>query len=353
MVKGSGLTLLSPGQYRYPFQFKLPAKNLPASYEGKYGYVRYYIEARIDRTWKSEHFIIQGFSIQGSPVNLNKKADIRTPILVGKEVEVAQGCISLSHIQVKVETNRSGYVPGETLQFTAYVNNKSRHRIKKFRAVFVQFTSYYGHRRDSSKKICLREQTSELIVIKGKGFKAEVTKQIEGEFEIPPLPATGSHTFPYINIEYYLQFTVKVANFDKTVIDVIVPVLIGNIPSSQVYTWKEPQSNLVSLYQPLLTFDSGDATEASPMGVPQPIEKECIPPIRVRKPDDDDDIKEVIVDLKGRYKPKYRCYIEKCDVKPKMKVFQVGEDSVRFFFMKYMPYKVAKVAVHNAIEKSK
>ncbi|XP_070543385.1 arrestin domain-containing protein 3-like [Ptychodera flava] len=347
---------VSGGKYRFPFHFKLPKTPLPASYEGKYGFVRYYVEARIDRTWKSEHYRVRGFSMAGPPVDLSKRIDIRSPVESGNEVEVAQGIMTLKTIHVKVQTDRSGYVPGEVLHYTVHVINHSRHRVKKMKAILVQLTSCYGHRRDSSKKLCLREEETELVKIKGPGLEAEVTRRIEGDIEIPPLPPTDLEGFDYINVKYYLEFIVKIANLAETVIKVNTPVLIGNIPSVEVYTWEPAPLKTVSIIQhdDLLSGDESDKKEESRCsGVPDESHEERLPPLRSRKPKDDDDIKEVITDLKVPYTPKHACYKTPREIQSKMEVFKVGEDSVRFFFMKYMPYKVARATVHKVAQQAK
>lgn len=56
-----GLTLPA-GSSMYPFQMALPP-SLPSSFEGKYGYVRYTVEAKIDRPWKFDHELKTAFTV--------------------------------------------------------------------------------------------------------------------------------------------------------------------------------------------------------------------------------------------------------------------------------------------------
>ena len=44
--------VLQPGEYNFPFQFHTPTQNLPTSIEGKFGHVRYWLRASIDRPWR-------------------------------------------------------------------------------------------------------------------------------------------------------------------------------------------------------------------------------------------------------------------------------------------------------------
>ena len=60
---------LEAGTHRYPFRFSLPS-NVPSSYEGEYGYVRYTAEAKMDRPWKFDHVTCSAFTVI-SLVDLN------------------------------------------------------------------------------------------------------------------------------------------------------------------------------------------------------------------------------------------------------------------------------------------
>ena len=63
-----------PGRHGYPFEFKLPRKNLPATFEGKYGYVRYKAKATVSlkRTLLDKEFRTKRlFSMRGPTLDLN------------------------------------------------------------------------------------------------------------------------------------------------------------------------------------------------------------------------------------------------------------------------------------------
>ena len=50
------------GEHYLPFSFSLPP-NLPPSFEGDYGYIRYWAKATIDRPWKFDHHTKRAFSV--------------------------------------------------------------------------------------------------------------------------------------------------------------------------------------------------------------------------------------------------------------------------------------------------
>lgn len=49
-----GEITLNAGSYIYPFSVELP-EDIPSSFEGLYGYVRYTAQATIDKPWKFDH----------------------------------------------------------------------------------------------------------------------------------------------------------------------------------------------------------------------------------------------------------------------------------------------------------
>jgi len=50
------------GNYTYPFNFPLNA-DIPSSYEGRRGYVRYTCKAILDRPWKFDESIKEPFTV--------------------------------------------------------------------------------------------------------------------------------------------------------------------------------------------------------------------------------------------------------------------------------------------------
>ena len=70
---------LGAGTYRYPVNLQLPA-TLPGSFEGRFGYIRYTAEARIDRPWrfdfvtKSAFTVVQMLNLNNEPIELTVKS---------------------------------------------------------------------------------------------------------------------------------------------------------------------------------------------------------------------------------------------------------------------------------------
>ncbi len=82
---------LDAGFHRFPFQFQLPNRPMPCSFEGTLGHVRYFMRAVIDRPWKFDHVTKRAFTVAGIPYDLNK---ISNPLVSSQETT----CHSLASI---------------------------------------------------------------------------------------------------------------------------------------------------------------------------------------------------------------------------------------------------------------
>ena len=60
--EGSNTTKLASGRHTFPFSFLLPS-NLPSSFEGAHGYVRYSVKGIIDKPWKFDHSCKRPFTV--------------------------------------------------------------------------------------------------------------------------------------------------------------------------------------------------------------------------------------------------------------------------------------------------
>jgi Arrestin (or S-antigen), N-terminal domain len=69
MLGGESFDLM-PGNYEYPFTFRLP-NELPSSFEGEHGWVRYTLTATVVRSWQSNHEI-------KVPITVNTVVDLNS-----------------------------------------------------------------------------------------------------------------------------------------------------------------------------------------------------------------------------------------------------------------------------------
>ena len=70
---GSGANERLPeGLHEFEFEFKIPANDLPTSFEGKFGAIRYYLVAELDESYARSHKTIKGFTLISS-VDINSE----------------------------------------------------------------------------------------------------------------------------------------------------------------------------------------------------------------------------------------------------------------------------------------
>ena len=69
-------TELKVGNHEFPFSFTLP-KDIPSTFEGSHGNVRYYAEAVIDLEWRFDHNVMCPFTVVAQvDLNLDPEAKV-------------------------------------------------------------------------------------------------------------------------------------------------------------------------------------------------------------------------------------------------------------------------------------
>lgn len=72
------LTTLKEGPHCFDFRFTIP-ESVPSSFEGEFGWVRYSLECRIEKPWKSDYLLKDNFQVMNHlDLNLVKEAEVRT-----------------------------------------------------------------------------------------------------------------------------------------------------------------------------------------------------------------------------------------------------------------------------------
>ncbi|VDI20843.1 Hypothetical predicted protein [Mytilus galloprovincialis] len=128
------------GDFSYPFSVQLGA-DMPCSYEGKKGYVRYCCEAVITRPWKFDETFREPFTVIRH-LDCNEFADALNPIAdsVDQKVEglCCCKCSEEGSMTVKIQINKTAFVPGEPLIYEFSVDNRSQNVIKKIDFILRQ-----------------------------------------------------------------------------------------------------------------------------------------------------------------------------------------------------------------------
>lgn len=135
--------VIPAGTHEYPFTFELP-ENLPSSFEGPFGHVRYDIEGVVKRSWKFDYNTKILFTVNAL-VDLNLQRLYLEPIDSLKEKSIMCLCCKEGPISMRVEMKRSGYVAGEIINFTVHSSNYSSRPVSAIVVYFLRVKLYCMH----------------------------------------------------------------------------------------------------------------------------------------------------------------------------------------------------------------
>ena len=154
----------------YPFVINLqPYGELPSSFEGRKGYVRYTLQGQIARPWKPAETLLLPFTVINH-LDLNTFHDAvvcikcnqatllllwfchtvivydachfiihqQMPIMQYRRQEISGCCCSEGEIVVQMKVNKSGFVPGEPIVMEMDINNKSESPVQAWTVELIQ-----------------------------------------------------------------------------------------------------------------------------------------------------------------------------------------------------------------------
>ncbi|XP_033634458.1 arrestin domain-containing protein 3-like [Asterias rubens] len=220
---------LPAGQHSLPFQFQLPTRQLPCSFEGTLGYSRYVARAVIDRPWTFDHVTKRAFTVSGIPYDLNKVQNPLAPVYNEDEKTVCCLCCATGPVSVSASTDKRAYLPGETIYISASLDNKSNRSVHSLEAELIQSVNYYA-RRDGVGSPGYRTTSHVVTSVVTEACGSYGTAHWDRKpMVIPPLPPCNLQGCNFIDIRYYVKFTADVAStpFD---VDIMLEIIIGTIP---------------------------------------------------------------------------------------------------------------------------
>ncbi|XP_076133423.1 arrestin domain-containing protein 3-like [Alosa pseudoharengus] len=193
-----GALHLGPGRHVYPFTFQIPNKNMPSSFKGCHGKIRYTLLAKLNRSMavakkaktlftfvsKADMAAPELMTQRPQPIDLgsisvsNTSCSVADPPVGSKEKEVsffASGNIAMNE--------RMGYHQGEEVPVvTEIVNSSTRKVIPKFYIYQKQSFFAQGRRRVSTNDI-LKEKWPRPLE---SSTRETVTQKMTIPPEIPP-----------------------------------------------------------------------------------------------------------------------------------------------------------------------
>lgn len=224
------------GSHAYPFAFQLQ-EGVPSSFEGSRGYVRYFCKATIDRPWKFDSHDLRAFTVIHH-FDLNRFPNALTPISAQQAQEIEGCCCNDGSVVVKMDVNKSGYVPGEPLVYDIAIDNKSSNTIEHVHFEMEQVVNYTGYSDSlwSSGHPKYHEKKQSFNLFAGRtNIKGNSSVNINKATYVPSVPPTQLEGCNIIDIRYFVKLKVPCG---WTTVKMIREITIGTIPLRE--SWPQP-----------------------------------------------------------------------------------------------------------------
>jgi hypothetical protein len=131
---------ISAGQHQFPFAFNLPI-NVAPTFEGKHGFIRYYIHVKIDRPWSFDDSCKVPFTVTPHfDLNSVHYACLPAVKLINKNL----GFFLFNHgrLNIKATLPKVGYVAGESIILQLDIDNASSRDVTKVEGSLIQCAAY-------------------------------------------------------------------------------------------------------------------------------------------------------------------------------------------------------------------
>ncbi len=218
-------SFMTAGTYTYPFKFQL-AKKIPTSFEGKHGWVRYWIEVTVQESSARTCMSKATFNVV-NPLKLD------TVPLAG-EVRKARAtksfcctCCRSGPLSAYLTLSQSGYAPNERINLSAKIDNESRLTVTMITAKLYKTISYFAEEKLKMNTSFVNSVVSHVHIVPKEAFIWNGTYLI-----IPAkLPPSGLKYCNSIDIDYWLEVKFYPGTWYTSLV-MNVPIIIGNVPLS-------------------------------------------------------------------------------------------------------------------------
>ncbi|PVD19350.1 hypothetical protein C0Q70_19837 [Pomacea canaliculata] len=283
---------MSAGVHSFPFSMELPL-NLPPSFEGDYGYIRYWAKATMDRPWKFDHHTKRAFTVI-SNLDLNEEPGIADSLQYHGEISAGCCCMPSGRFSGRFCTNYRGFVPGADLMLYSEIENFTRSSCWCEFKLKLLVTYVAGRKYKQEKKVIKRIQQDEIQ----RGHSCSWTEAMQ----IPPLPPSHLKGCKLITTQYFLQFVVSSdASCSCDDIEFEDEVIIGTIPLAPALPPPSP-----CLTKSPLDPDSAAASKSKKHKGPPTYEESVFGEVSIREKDDSEDTSGSLT-----FTPRYSFYHSK------------------------------------------
>lgn len=214
---------LKQGLHQYPFKTTL-SSNIPSSYEGSYGSIRYTLKAVLDRPWKFDNEVKVSFTVV-QWVDLNQNSDATSSVTEEDEETFCCLCCKSRPLEVGFTLPYSGFVPNQGIPVSLNIKNSSNvgitsidvelERESKFVASFPRYSRKYSSFTVSSVTL--------------PGVNPMSSKSFTSELAVPSKQHPDISNGSLITAWYNLKVTARVSGCHRN-FNLSTSIYIGTVP---------------------------------------------------------------------------------------------------------------------------
>ncbi|XP_071755832.1 arrestin domain-containing protein 3-like [Centroberyx gerrardi] len=218
--KGDGSEIIGPGKNVYPFTFEIPNRDMPSSYEGKWGKVTYSLRAKLTQSiWLVHKAKVEFPFLTKAEFPFVSKSEM---IIIGLKEPQYGTRISFygsGKVTMNVTSEKMGLKQGEAMEVSAEVINSSARTVTpKFylceKQTFVA----------QSKRIV---HTNDILFGTGDSVSAASSRTTSSVLNVPPQLHPTFFNCSMMKLEYRLKVTLDVPLAKDPEIKLPLVVLLG------------------------------------------------------------------------------------------------------------------------------
>ncbi|XP_046991747.1 arrestin domain-containing protein 3-like [Schistocerca americana] len=215
--------ILPPGEHIYNFSVILP-ENLPSSFEGINGNIRYMVRAKMNRVWAFDDTVKAFFTVL-SHLDLNKDPLVKEPVTTVAEKTLCCCCCRSGPLTLVGNVPAVGFVSGQEIPVTVEVDNGTSETISIVTCSLKKNVCFTAHSPSTrTNKTSEKVETITFEPVGGNESKTW-TKQLK----IPSLPPSTLKNCGIIDLEYCLDIKAEISG-PHTNLHVNIPITLGTIP---------------------------------------------------------------------------------------------------------------------------
>ncbi|XP_050679385.1 arrestin domain-containing protein 17-like isoform X1 [Leptidea sinapis] len=197
----SGEHEIGAGNHDYSFQFMLP-HNIPSSFEGSYGHIRYSLQVVVDRAFKLDQELTETIRVV-VPIDLNIEPYCKEPMQFEFQDSYCCCCMSSGSAETVVKLPVSGYCPGQIIPVEVASQNSGSVEIDNIKLIIKKHITFRATTNPDEK------HTEDVIAEIKKGPVPENTsRNWNVEMAVPDVDILNVSACRYIDVDY--EFVVKV-----------------------------------------------------------------------------------------------------------------------------------------------